>query len=68
MLIAKIYGLLWLITAAVGGVLYSTDSFSGLISIAFGFIVAALGGAAILVAFPAMMTERVSSRREARQS
>lgn len=68
MMIARIYGLLWLLTATAGGILYLTGSFSAVVTMIFGFIVHALAGAALLVVFPAMLTERVSSGREARQS
>lgn len=68
MMIVRIYGLLWVLAAIVGGVLYLSDSFNAITSIIFGFIVAALAGAALLVVFPVVMTKRVSSGREAGQS
>lgn len=64
MMIARIYGLLWLFAAFVGGGLYLTDSFNTVTSMIFGFIVAGLAGAALLVVFPAVMTERVSSGQQ----
>lgn len=68
MLIARIYALLWLFAAVLGGTLYLTDSFNTMTSIVFGFIVAALGGSALLVVFPVLMHERVASERKVRHS
>ncbi len=61
MLTAKIYGLLWLFVAAAAGVFYLTGSFDSATTLVFGFIVSVLAGAGLLVVFPAVMTERVSS-------
>lgn len=65
MLLARIYGFLWLLAAFVGGGLYLSDSFNAVTSIIFGFSVALLAGAGLLVVFPAMMSDRVSSERKA---
>jgi hypothetical protein len=58
MLVARIYGLMWLLAAALGSVLYVTNSFNTATSLIFGFIIALLGGAGILAVFPAVMAER----------
>ena len=68
MLVARIYGLMWLFAAAFGGVLYFTDSFNTTTSLVFGFIVTFLGGAGLLVVFPAMMAERHSPAGQRRKS
>jgi cytochrome c oxidase subunit IV len=60
MLVARIYGLIWLFVATVGAVLYFTDSFSMAMTILYGFIVSTLAGAGLLAVFPAVMTERHS--------
>ena len=62
MMIARVYGLLWLLAAALGAGLYLTDSFDTTSSTVFGFFVSVLTGSALLVVFPAMMSERVSLR------
>jgi hypothetical protein len=61
MMVARIYGLLWILAAIVGGALYLTDSFSLASSMILVFFVSVLGGAALLVVYPAMLSERVSS-------
>lgn len=66
MRIARIYGLLWLLAAVAGVGLYLTGSFNPATSMIFGFLVSILAGASLLVVFPAVMSERVSSGREAR--
>ena len=68
MLVARIYGLIWLIAAAAGAILFFTNSFSPAASIVFGFIVSVLTGAALLVVFPAVMTERHSPAQAARKT
>lgn len=68
MLIVRIYVFLWLLAALAGGILYLTGAFGGLITVIYGFIVHALAGAALLVVLPVMITERVATGRQARQS
>ena len=58
-MIARVYLLLCLLAATAGVGLYLTDSFGGPVTMIFGFIVSVLAGAALLVVFPAMMSERV---------
>lgn len=67
MLVARIYGLIWLFMAAIGAVLYFTGSFNSAATIIYGFIVSILGGAALLVVFPVLMTERHSPAYQARK-
>lgn len=62
MLVARIYGLIWLFVAAAGAVLYFTDSFNLGATILYGFIVSTLAGAGLLAVFPAVMTERHSPK------
>lgn len=64
MLSAKIYGVIWLLFAAIAGVLYLTDSFTFTVSMILGFIASVLGGSGILVVYPIMLTERVSLWRK----
>jgi hypothetical protein len=60
MIVAKVYGLLWLLAAALGTGLYVTGSFDMTSTVLFGFFVSVLAGAALLVVFPAIMSERVT--------
>ena len=60
MLVARIYGLIWLFTAIAGALLYFTDSFNTATTMLYGFIVSTLAGAGLLVVFPVVMTERHS--------
>jgi hypothetical protein len=62
MLVARIYGLIWLLVAAAGALLYFTDSFNTATTILYGFIVSTLAGAGLLAVFPAVMTERHSPK------
>lgn len=68
MLVARIYGLIWLLVAAAGGVLYVTESFNTATTILYGFIVSTLAGAGLLTVFPAVMTERHSPVYEVQKS
>lgn len=67
MLVAKIYGLIWVFAAALGTVLFVTDSFSPAMTIIYGFIIAFLGGTALLVVFPVLMSERHAPAYQARK-
>ena len=67
MLVARIYGLIWLFVAAAGAVLYFTDSFNLATTILYGFIVSTLAGAGLLAVFPAVMAERHSPAHKARK-
>ena len=58
-MIARVYLLFCLLAAIAGVGLYLTDSFGGTVTMIFGFIVSVLAGAALLVVFPATMSERV---------
>ena len=60
MLVARIYGLIWLFVATAGAVLYFTDSFNTATTTLYGFIVSLLAGAGMLAVYPAVMTERHS--------
>lgn len=68
MLLARIYGSIWLFVAAAGAVLYFTDSFNMATTILYGFIVSTLAGAGLLAVFPAVMTERHSPVYQARKA
>ena len=68
MLVARIYGLIWLLAAAVGAVLYFTDSFNALTTVLYGFTVSSLAGAGLLTVFPAVMSERHSPRYRTRKA
>ncbi|MDQ3750034.1 MAG: hypothetical protein M3367_13645 [Acidobacteriota bacterium] len=65
MLIARIYGLLCLLVAAAAVAVYLTGSFTIATTVILGFIASVLAGAGMLVVYPALLTERVSSRRSA---
>ena len=60
-MIARVYVLLCLFAGGAGAGLYLTDSFNTIVLMIFGFFVSILAGAALLVVFPAMLSERVSS-------
>lgn len=60
MKIARIYGYLWILVAMAGGVLWLTNSFTTASSLVLGFVASTLAGAALLVVFPAMMSEQLS--------
>lgn len=62
MMIARIYGLMWLFVAAIAGALYLTDSFTFAATMILGFTTSVLAGAGLLVVYPVLMTERVSLR------
>lgn len=64
MLVARLYGVMWFLTAAVGGALYLTDSLTFATTMILGFIASVLAGAGILVVYPTMMTEHVSQHRK----
>jgi hypothetical protein len=64
MMIARIYGLMWVLIAAVAGVLYLTDSFTFAAIMVLGFIASVLTGAGMLTIYPALMKEDVSSGRK----
>ena len=59
MMIARVYFLLCLLAGVAGVGLYLTGLFSTAVTMIFGFIVSVLAGAALLIVFPAMMSERV---------
>lgn len=65
MLLARIYGQSWVLIAAVAGAFYLTDSFTYGLTMILGFIASVLAGAGLLAVYPAMMTEDVSSGRNA---
>lgn len=68
MLVARIYGLIWLFVAAVGAVLYFTDSFNTAATVLYGFTVSSLAGAGMLAVYPAVMTERHSPALQRRKA
>ena len=65
MRIAKIYGLMCLLVTAVAVTLYLTDYFNFATTMILGFIASVLAGAGLLVVYPAVMTEDISSGRKA---
>ena len=65
MMIAKIYTLMWVLVVTVIAALYLTDSFTFGTTIVLGFTASVLAGAGLLVVYPALMTEDVSSGRKA---
>ena len=64
-MMAKIYGLMCLLVTAVAAALYLIDSFNFATTMILGFIASVLAGAGLLVVYPALMTEDVSSARKA---
>lgn len=63
MLLAKIYAVSWVLVAGMIGIFYFTDSFTYASAIVLGFITSILGGAGLLVVYPVLMSEDVSSER-----
>ena len=64
MLTARIYVLLWLLLTAVAVNTFLNDSFSYGTTMILGFSASILAGAGLLVVYPALLTERVSSWRK----
>jgi hypothetical protein len=64
MLVARVYGVSFILVAGAIGILYVTDSFTFGTSMVLGFIASVLAGAGLLVVYPALMTERVSLERK----
>ena len=64
MLIARIYGLLWLLVMAAAVTVYLTGSFNFATTMILGFIASVLAGAGMLAVYPALMTEDVSSTKQ----
>ena len=67
MLVARVYGVSFILVAGAIGVLYLTDSFTFGTSMILGFIASVLAGAGLLTVYPALMTERVSAWRKTPQ-
>lgn len=65
MLVARIYGLMWLFAAAVGAVLYLTDSFNATMVILYNLIVLTLAGAGLIAVFLAVIVESHSPMHKA---
>ena len=65
MMVARIYALMCLLVMAGAVAMYLTDSFNFATTIVLGFIASVLTGAGLLVVYPALMTEDVSSMRKA---
>lgn len=63
MLIARIYGLMWILVVAAAVALYLTSSFSFGMTMILGFTASVLAGAGMLVVYPALMTEDIASER-----
>lgn len=64
MLATRIYGLMCLLVMTGAVAVYITDSFNFATTVILGFIALILAGTGLLSAYPALMTERVSSERQ----
>lgn len=63
MLIAKFYGLMWLVVAGAAGLLYAAGAFTFGATITLGFLASVLAGAGMLAVYPALMNEDIRSQR-----
>jgi Mg/Co/Ni transporter MgtE len=65
MLVARIYGWMWLLLAAVAVTVYLNDSMNFQWTMGLGFIASVLAGAGSLALSPVLMAEENSSGRNA---
>lgn len=61
MRVAKIYGLMCLLVTAGAVTVYLTGSFNFATTMILGFLASVLAGTGMLVVYPALMSEEVSS-------
>ncbi len=64
MLIARMYGLMWLAVAGLAGLLWATGSLTFPAIMVLGFIASVLTGAGLLVVYPAMMHMDLAGQKQ----